>query len=140
MTSFVLVISFLIDGLILFGLMIMMKKIRRTEELELRQEKVAAEIEDLFSSYLYEIKEENKRMEAWASSGTGSMEETISPVKETKGGGYEPPLPDEGTGEEQPSIHSMVMNMKKDGWSVEETAKALNKGKTEVELMYKFNQ
>lgn len=133
-------ISFLIDGLILFGLMIMMKKIRRTEELELRQEKVAAEIEDLFSSYLYEIKEENRRMEAWASSGTGSTEGTMSPVNETKAGGYEPPLPDEGAGVEQPSIHSMVMNMKKDGWSVEETAKALNRGKTEVELMYKFNQ
>ncbi|MYL19216.1 hypothetical protein GLW04_04890 [Halobacillus litoralis] len=140
MTSFLLVVSFLVDGLILFGLMIMMKKIRRTEELERRQEQVASEIEDLFSSYLYEIKEENKRMEAWASSSSVTEQVSAEGGDEEKHSMYVPPVPDPSVDDYQPSLHSKVMEMKKNGWSAEEAARALNKGKTEIELMYKFNR
>lgn len=65
MSTFLLVISFIIDGVIILTLLTISTRVEKNEELEMRQEEVAREIEDMFTSYLMEIKEENKRMSSW---------------------------------------------------------------------------
>ncbi|CDQ19718.1 DUF6115 domain-containing protein [Halobacillus karajensis] len=144
MIVFLLIVSFIIDGLLILALGTMMKKIRLTEELERRQKQVASEIEDLFTSYLMEIKEENKRMEEWF-----TMSKAVPSPEETKNAGsevsteqesvtsYAPPEPDIVENYE-PSLHAKVFDMKEKGCSIEEIARKLHKGKTEIELLYKF--
>ncbi|SFK27428.1 hypothetical protein SAMN04487936_11066 [Halobacillus dabanensis] len=156
MTVFLLVVSFIIDGVLILALFTMMNKVRQAEELELRQKQVASEIEDLFTSYLLEIKEENKRMEEWIRNHkeliverTETEEHAQSGVEEEKVDGkkplhvsssYSPPQPEIEQQEYRPSIHSRVLELKEKGYSFEEIAKMLDKGKTEIELLYKFHQ
>ncbi|WLR46926.1 hypothetical protein LC065_15435 [Halobacillus litoralis] len=156
MTVFLLIFSFIIDGVLLFALFIMMKKVRKTEELELRQKQVASEIEDLFSSYLMEIKEENKRMERLVMKNSDhsgfhnvhvedghegenshSAREVIA--KSEASPTYTPPELNEKESY-QPSFHSQVFELKEKGYSIEEIAKIMDKGKTEIELLIKFHQ
>ncbi|MEC3886057.1 hypothetical protein VKA52_20225 [Halobacillus sp. HZG1] len=156
MTGFLLIFSFIIDGVLLFSLFIIMKKVRRTEELELRQKQVAAEIEDLFTSYLMEIKEENKRMESLVRKNSHSSDFHDSQTEDrgereknhldkeviTKkqiSSTYTPPELEE-TESYQPSFHSQVLDLKEKGYSIEEIAKIMDKGKTEIELLLKFHQ
>lgn len=155
MTVFLLIISFIIDGVLILALFTMMNKVRQAEELELRQKQVASEIEDLFTSYLLEIKEENKRMGEWIQNNNGPVnirEDTgeKEQVKENRdvqkstpsqpASSYMPPQPEIEQEEYRPSIHSRVFELKEKGYSFEEIAKMLDKGKTEIELLYKFHQ
>ncbi|MGR9050127.1 hypothetical protein ACQ4XT_15985 [Halobacillus faecis] len=155
MTVFLLIFSFIIDGVLLFALFIMMKKVRRTEELELRQKQVASEIEDLFSSYLMEIKEENKRMERLVmknSHHSGFHNVNVEDRNEAESSHterevianeasptYTPPELNEKESY-QPSFYSQVFELKEKGYSIEEIAKKMDKGKTEIELLFKFHQ
>ncbi|MCA0983301.1 hypothetical protein LCL89_04465 [Halobacillus yeomjeoni] len=210
MTIFLLVLSFIIDGVLIIGLFTLMTKIKKTEELELRQNEVAREIEDLFTSYLTEIKEENQKMSEMLkadsqpehrsysftahsrSSGLEAegytppsiprrtrdvQEEYVPPVSnrsrdvqeeyvpptsnrprdvqeeytpptpkrprniqgESPASEYSPPEPEQ-MGGYQPSIQSQIMDMKNRGYSIDEIAKKLDRGKTEVELLLKFHQ
>jgi hypothetical protein len=156
MTVFLLIVSFIIDGVLILALFTMMNKVRQAEELELRQKQVASEIEDLFTSYLLEIKEENKRMGEWIKNNKGPVEKGEKPeikgdVKEERldipkpnqshpFSSYKPPQPEIEQEEYRPSIHSRVFELKEKGYSFEEIAKMLDKGKTEIELLYKFHQ
>ncbi|GEN54120.1 hypothetical protein [Halobacillus faecis] len=156
MTVFLLISSFIIDGVLLFTLFIMMNKVRKTEELELKQKQVASEIEDLFTSYLMEIKEENRRMESliekknsysdYQSSQKENREEEIEShsKKETistndSSSSYSPPELNVMESY-QPSFHSQVLELREKGYSVDQIAKKMDKGKTEIELLFKFHQ
>ncbi|RDY72131.1 DUF6115 domain-containing protein [Halobacillus sp. SY10] len=156
MTVFLLIFSFIIDGVLLFALFIMMKKVRKTEELELRQKQVASEIEDLFTSYLMEIKEENKRMESLVrkKSAPSDSQNTQNENRNDKVNSHSEKkviadkeaspsytLPELNEKESyQPSFHSQVFELKEKGYSNEEIARKLDKGKTEIELLFKFHQ
>lgn len=152
MTSFLLITSFIIDGILILGLLILMTKIKKTEELELRHEQVADEIEDLFTSYLLELKEENNRMSEWIHTTQASSfnkrnlskdNYSISPSsKERKEEGKSPLYGSPDTEQNEtyaPSLPSKILIMKQNGSSIEEIARELDKGKTEVELLLKFN-
>ncbi|MBX0356419.1 hypothetical protein [Halobacillus sp. Nhm2S1] len=156
MTVFLLISSFIIDGVLLFTLFIMMNKVRKTEELELRQKQVASEIEDLFTSYLMEIKEENRRMESliekknsysdFHSSQKENKEEEIEGHSEkeiitTNGSSSSYSPPGLHVMESyQPSFHSQVFELKEKGYSIDQIAKKMDKGKTEIELLLKIHQ
>lgn len=62
MNTFLVVISLLLHGVTIIALITLSLRVSKTKELELKQQKVAREIEDLFTTYLIEIKEENERM------------------------------------------------------------------------------
>ncbi|MFC0524166.1 hypothetical protein ACFFGV_11385 [Pontibacillus salicampi] len=62
MISFLVVISFLLHGVTLLTIFILAKRISTARELEVKQEKVAREIEESFTAYLMDIKEENERL------------------------------------------------------------------------------
>ncbi|RWZ60465.1 coupling factor for flagellin transcription and translation [Halobacillus fulvus] len=139
MTIFLLVISFIIDGVLLIGLFIMNTRIRKTEELELRQKEIAHDIEGLFQSYLLEIKEENAKLANMANEPrTDSLE--AAPLKETKKESYVPPVPEEEAPLYEPSLTSRILELKRKGYTIEEIARQLNRGKTEIELLLKFQQ
>ncbi|ARI77482.1 hypothetical protein [Halobacillus mangrovi] len=121
MTTFLLIISFIIDGIIILGLLILTTKIKKTEELELRQKQVADEIEDLFTSYLLELKEENNQMSEWINTSKASSFKERDSLEERKAD--EAPLystPDLDQKENYtPTLHSKILIMKQNGSSIE---------------------
>ncbi|WP_101843907.1 DUF6115 domain-containing protein [Halobacillus sp. Marseille-P3879] len=128
MLYFLLVISFIIDGIIIFALFTVFTKVKKTEEIELRQQEVAKEIEDLFSSYLLEIKEENSRFESKVIESSNNESET-----------YKPPEPDKEEDYEV-STQSKVISLYNKGKSVDDIARELNLGVTETQLIVKFHK
>ncbi|MCP3031220.1 hypothetical protein LF817_07650 [Halobacillus sp. A1] len=140
MIYFLLIIGFIIDGVIVLGLMTLFTKMKKTEELELRQKEVAAEIEDLFSSYLLELKEENKRLEGKLVQPVKT--ETVFREHETayEREDYHPPEPMETEELYRPSRSSQVISRYNRGVPIELIAKELNIGKTEAQLILKFQE
>ncbi|ASF39488.1 hypothetical protein CEH05_10245 [Halobacillus halophilus] len=157
MSTFLLVISFIIDGVIILTLLTISTRVEKNEELEMRQEEVAREIEDMFTSYLMEIKEENKRMSSWlqpekhsindqkTEGGKAIVDESISSkhykVKSSEEHtNYSPPLSNEGKDFFERSDNYRILELRRVGYSVDEIAKKLDRGKTEIELFIKFEQ
>ncbi|SIS37556.1 DUF6115 domain-containing protein [Salimicrobium flavidum] len=149
MTTFLLVINFIIDGVIILGLFLLFTKLRSKDEDTEKQERMAREIEGTFQSYLEEIKEENKRFEQQMTSHSLSpydqsdqeeKQQTVEPrLQEDQSVVYHPPeIEDEGTVELSDQVR--VKQMELQGYSTEEIARSLNLGKTEVDLMLKFNR
>lgn len=62
MITFLLVISFLLHFVTLITIVVLSMRVSKTKELELKQEKVARQVEETFTTYLLEIKEENERL------------------------------------------------------------------------------
>ncbi|GGC97147.1 coupling factor for flagellin transcription and translation [Pontibacillus salipaludis] len=172
MISYLIAISFLLHGILLVAIVILSLRVSKAKELEKRQEQIAKEIEDTFTAYLIEIKEENanllNKLEENGDNG-GKVkpdEETLEDapyilntrndinhsydqVVEQEDTGskrgnknetpsYQPPVPDEQD-HYQPSIESTVLQMYNEGATIEEIAKRLDRGTTEIELTLKFH-
>ncbi|WP_079529870.1 DUF6115 domain-containing protein [Halobacillus hunanensis] len=145
MIYFLLTISFILHGVLILIIMALFKKVKHAEELELRQKQVASEIEEVFNQYLMDIREENKKMDKWLDRTTASNPEPRPQEPdhtETAGDQtnevYSPPLPVQEEDEYVPSLQSQVMAMYNNGVNIEEIARKLNIGKTEAELLVKF--
>ncbi|MCD5322711.1 MULTISPECIES: DUF6115 domain-containing protein [Pontibacillus] len=168
MTTYLLVISFLLHGILLVAIVLLSLRVSKAKEIEKRQAQVAKEIEDTFTAYLLEIKEENERLlnklEENGENGerVRVQEERYNAPQETKKQQdhptsepvtfkeaeedslpaempveYKPPLPEEQV-DYQPSIESRILQMYKQGATVEQIAKRLDRGTTEIELTLKF--
>lgn len=59
MTSFLLAISLLLNGIVIFSIIILYARQNRLRDVEKTQEKMVKEMEEMISSYLFEMKEEN---------------------------------------------------------------------------------
>ncbi|SFF70813.1 hypothetical protein SAMN05216353_10676 [Halobacillus alkaliphilus] len=157
MATFLLVLSFIIDGVIILTLLTISTRVKKNEEVEMRQEEVAREIEDMFTSYLMEIKEENKRMSDWLHPEKHSIndqrtkgekaiaEEAVNSkhlkVKSSEEQtNYSPPLFNERKDFFERSDNYRILELRRVGYSVDEIAKKLDRGKTEIELFIKFQQ
>ncbi|UOQ93243.1 hypothetical protein MUO14_23165 [Halobacillus shinanisalinarum] len=140
MVYFLLAVSFILHGVLILIIIILFNKVKQTEELESRQKQVSREIEEVFHAYLLEIKEENAKMDDWFKYSSEQSKQRLDQNRtdaEEKTD-YTPPLPLEGEEDYQPSIQSSVIGMYQNGTSMEEIARELNMGKTEVELLVKF--
>ncbi|MDQ0350650.1 hypothetical protein J2R98_000453 [Alkalibacillus filiformis] len=173
------IIYLVLHGVALFAIFWLFIQLRQSNEAEQQSEQRVQEIEDLFNSYLLEIKDENKKLLEQLSrveqtnqhpsianndqdqpSNKISVEErehnvdypslskddyvefdldhVISEQKDQlelssqKQGDYE----QQNT---QSSLQNQVLNLINQGYSIETTAKKLNLGYTEVELIVKFN-
>lgn len=60
MNTFLLFISFLLNGLTVYAVIVLYTRQNRLAEVEKRQEKMINEMEEMISSYLFEMKEENE--------------------------------------------------------------------------------
>lgn len=77
----------------------------------------------------------NKRLNAAKAYKNNSSAEVSDP-----GEGWSPPLPDSFGTDEEGTLTAQVLKFYEKGQSVEDIAKKLGKGKTEIELLIKFNQ
>ncbi|WP_143030734.1 DUF6115 domain-containing protein [Thalassobacillus cyri] len=134
---------------------------KRAEELETRQKQVAEDIEQMFTAYLLEIKEENERLQQMldmegktephfspSHPGRNRVSGEENPVR-TRGQQnfekqskpvYQPLMPGNEQVNYEPSISTQVFALEDQGYAVEEIARKLNRGKTEIALILKFNQ
>ncbi|MBS8263488.1 hypothetical protein DYI25_03415 [Mesobacillus boroniphilus] len=190
MTTFLLLLSLILNAAAIFAIILLYLRQNRLVEAEKKQGKIINEIEEIFSAYLFELKEENDKflelmtktkfqkqqgnIESTAIDAAGEETETdsghITQAKQQnrlgKGISYHtakkayqqnreavPPdlhLPEDDKIDidsqlnpvepNQLSFIDQVLHMKKQGLTIEEIARDLDKGKTEIELLLKFRQ
>jgi hypothetical protein len=193
MTTFLLLLSLILNAAAIFAIILLYLRQNRLMEAEKKQHRIMKEIEEVFSAYLYELKEENDNFiemmkktnnidnsdaSPYRQDGTTDQEDTSSNEKQDpnelpsrigKGVSYhaarkayqqssEPvsmkeevvaedealqDMPMIPVAERQPvqlSFIDQVVKMKKQGLTIEEIARDLDKGKTEIELLLKFRQ
>lgn len=160
MTGFLLGISFFIHLITLLSIIVVWKRFQATDYQEV--DKVKKEMEDILLAYTTEMKEENdaflkdlQRLNQKSSKTVRTT--TVQPIYEESNtevtpsveedhmgmdepvNGYAPPV-DETKEDYGPSLLSQVLSLKEQGYSLEDIAKKVNKGKGEVELLIKFYQ
>lgn len=212
MTTFLLLISLLLNGVAIFFIIILFTRQNRFSEVENKQEKMMKEMEEIISSYLYQMKEENEdfllrfQQTNRKESGTANPQkhteinnssrkqpEMIGRPADTKTGGelagktagsikkeaikaYKKSSAEKQgrqsefeSSSQEPSSESIaasghetesadsaakssseeiyrdllinqVLILQKQGLTIEEIARKLGKGKTEIELLLKFTQ
>ncbi|WP_077621943.1 DUF6115 domain-containing protein [Sediminibacillus massiliensis] len=115
----------------------------------------AEETEQMLNRFLDDIKEENNRLKSMLDE-RDSRHRNVEPVQkdmdESKSGKdaekgdipagysapYTPPLPSQSGDKVEQSEAGMVISLYEQGHSLEEIARKINRGKTEVELLLKF--
>ncbi len=156
MTTLLLVLSLMLHAVGFYFIALLFMKFQSVKDTEKRQAAMLAETEQSMTSYLIELKDENeklikelKRVQQSEISGT----ERSTPKKPDAE--YEEPdfpLPSithedrveisahQAKTVRPESFEEKVFRLKQIGYSAEEIAKELNKGKTEIELLLKFRQ
>lgn len=150
MTTFLWMISFVLHGISLFLIILLSLKWIKIKETEKEQAELIREMEAMMTTYLMQFKEENERF---------IKQLTSSPVRQKKK--EAPPsfqdeqvlLPVEQVVDrielsttaprKEQSVESLVseaLKLQQQGKTIEEIAKTLKRGKTEMELLLKFHQ
>ncbi|RSD27998.1 hypothetical protein [Mesobacillus subterraneus] len=189
MTTFLLLLSLILNAAAIFAIILLYLRQNRLVEAEKKQERIIKEIEEVFSAYLYELKEENdqflqlisnssiekkqvknleiqdeqiddvnlelshetnqgphaprygKGVAYYAARKAYQQNSTPVPNKEEAGEKLEENQADEPKTESEPiRFIDQVFQMKESGMTVEEIARNLDRGKTEIELLLKFRQ
>lgn len=158
MTSIILVILFLLQLISFYFIALLNAKLTKFNNMEQKQEQILAEIEDSFSAYIAEIKDENDRLlrelnytdrvVAATTEQVEKKEDTIetTPVFEVPKAFVSKQLAANSylktasvTEKKEPvTIKEKVFFYADEGKSVDEIAQKLQIGKTEVELFLKF--
>lgn len=178
MATLFIFISFILNAVALFAIILLFMRQNRLHEIKKEQEKLVADMEEMMTAYLAEMKEENEKLikelssssPAEHSAAAGQASSAVTPGKSAP-----PSRTPEGAGaiaapsmqriraaqvyrtgnktadenekisaEEQEApaaaqaLADEIVLLKDQGLSVEEIARKLNKGKTEVELALKF--
>lgn len=196
MTTFLLLLSLILNVAAIFAIILLYLRQNRLVEAEKKQDKIIKEIEEIFSAYLFELKEENDKFIQLMTTTTiqeqpsnkmaaidATEKKTVSvktadekPAPEANEGnemqqrlgkgisyhaarkayqqnrGQTSAVPDNGVEltevdpkenkEEviQSSPIDQVPQMTNQGMTIEEIARKMDKGKTEIELLLKFRQ
>lgn len=173
MTIFILFISIIINIISIFGIILLYMRQNRLLHAEQDQKKVLKDMEDMFSSYIIEMKDENeefiKKVQSLYRSQTSTQVtfEADGHNQKKTSNQYEqkdkaPALPafmrnqaektyqtvmtktDFPDGESQGidfsalPLEKQAFLLEKEGLTIEQIAKKLHKGKTEIELILKF--
>ena len=157
MSGVLLTFLFILQVVSFFLIAILFTRLSNSQDIEKQHERFMKEMEDAVSAYLFEIKDENNRLiEELASTNEvskKSIDETRSSVEEVSftprstvsksavaklyqktSSGKESVRMDK-----EISIQDQVVTLSNAGKTIEEIAKLLGKGKTEIELMLKFH-
>lgn len=164
MVYLLLLLSFLIHIITFMYLKTMKEQSMNPDELAEKQAQHQKEMEELLAVYLLEIREENDKLLQAIDSSSNQNQQTFSnsqtdfvqsdePTKiktadqnfkknaSTKQtASYSPPDSDTVADTFEPSLSGQVLSMYHRGESIEAIARKLDCGKTEVELMVKFQQ
>ncbi|KIL44913.1 DUF6115 domain-containing protein [Jeotgalibacillus soli] len=165
MTYILLVISILFNLTAFLAIYLLFLRQNRLLHIEQRNKQSLKEIEETFTSYIYEIKEENT---AFLKQFEQLQDETDRDHTDTQEKSAEPELVSPSiqrasrslaanryrkmaSSEEEhaepvspidiiESMEETVIRMNNEGFSIADIAKTLNKGQTEIELMLKFQK
>ena len=154
MSGVLLTFLFILQFVSFFLIALLFTRLSNAKEIEKQHEEFMKEMDDAVSAYLFEIKDENNRLieelaitnhfikkeektpideipfsprSTVSKSAVAKLYQQASPVKETV----------ESKNELTPQ--NQVLALSNAGKSIEEIAKQLGKGKTEIELMLKFH-
>ncbi|WP_203362330.1 hypothetical protein [Bacillus sp. REN10] len=152
MTTLFILISFILNAVALFAIILLFLRQNRLFELKQQQQRISQEMEEMMDAYLLEMKEENEKFIEQLSKNSTPLEKESPLVKEQEilipnlqraraVKGYKTTnatnetviAPKENTPKDEVTV------LYEQGYSVEEIARKLNKGKTEVELALKFS-
>ncbi|WP_456275471.1 hypothetical protein [Bacillus sp. AK128] len=173
MNTFLLIISFILHAISFFIIILMYYRLEQTREIERKQGNLLKDMEDVLSSYILEMKEENeiflqkvkndnptlKSSESKAKKNVKKdpvIQSTINTIESqisnedlsvllpNYGEEIEQPVSIKKTQQKDENIQSLPIGQQakllhKKGLTVEEIAKQLDKGVTEIELFLKFN-
>lgn len=158
MTGILIAINFVISLLAIFFVIILYLKFSKVQQLEQDYHQLLKEAEDTISGYVFELKEENKEFLAKLSEQKSSLHhlEEEKPFVDEKEPeltqtdiqsllGQVTPIAEDSFQSKQEdfaelSTSDQVAHLVEKGHSIEEIAKKLDKGKTEIELLWKFRQ
>lgn len=85
MIIFLLLISLLLNGIAIFSIIILFTRQNRLLEVERNQEKTMKEMEEIFSTYLFEMKEENEAfIQKFKQAGSSSFSEINTNINHPK--------------------------------------------------------
>lgn len=159
MTSIILVILFLLQIISFYFIALLHAKLAKFNNMEHKQSQILAEMEDSFSAYIAEIKDENDRLLQELNNTNHVVAARTEFVKEIEKAEKVAPVPFELpktfvskqrvansysktatiTEKKEPvTIKEKVFFYDNEGKSIDEIAKMLQIGKTEVELFLKF--
>ncbi|TQR20947.1 DUF6115 domain-containing protein [Psychrobacillus vulpis] len=158
MTSIVLVILFLLQLISFYVIALLYSKLSKLNDIEKKQDQVLAEMEDSFVAYIAEIKDENNRLlqelrNTEKSIAASTVEIVPKATNEKEPFTFEQPksyvskvlaansyLKSVASKEKKNpvTIQEKVLFYEEEGKSIDEIAKLLQIGKTEVELFLKF--
>lgn len=147
MVSLLLIISFLLHTVLLMTVYYLHQQLQQTKRSRKK------EIESLFENFLQEIKQENELLqhqlvERHKNTNTNSV---YTPPKEERINVSPKPLKhhykidlqalhEEKRDELETSVEGQVFQLYREGKSIEEIARELHRGKTEIELMIKLHE
>ncbi|GMN98516.1 hypothetical protein [Parageobacillus thermoglucosidasius] len=156
MIALLLVISFVLHAVSLFIIILLYLQLSKVKETEKRQQQMAEEMEQTFSAYLLEWKEENERfLKKLSDMASNRSQEEVknhpSVVQATSANEEELPdyfpnvddvkdIVDIRQQAAPPLLADEAWKLYEQGKTIEEIAKMLKKGKTEIELLLKFRQ
>lgn len=150
MTTFLWFASFVLHGISLFLIILLSLKWVKIKETEREQAELIREMETMMTTYLMQFKEENERFvkQITSSAVRQKKRETPPSLREEQ-----PSLPIDDvvdrielsttTPKGEQSLDSLVseaLKLQQQGKTIEEIAKTLKRGKTEMELLLKFHQ
>ncbi|OOE01161.1 hypothetical protein BO219_11660 [Anoxybacillus kestanbolensis] len=150
MTTFLWFASFVLHGISLFLIILLSLKWVKIKETEREQAELIREMETMMTTYLMQFKEENERFvkQITSSAVRQKKRETPPSLREEQ-----PSLPIDDvvdrielsttTPKGEQSLESLVseaLKLQQQGKTIDEIAKALKRGKTEMELLLKFHQ
>lgn len=160
MTTVMIVFLFILQMVSFFLIVLLFMKMNRFNELKRQQDVMMREMEDAVGAYLAEIKDENDRLLKELSSlasvnvneKTAMKEEpqvaanpvpqmdTVPVVPKSKAVATYKQVAKPKKEEKELSVEEKALEMRKNGYSIDEIAKSLKMGKTEVELLLKFRR
>ncbi|KFZ41724.1 hypothetical protein CS060_00170 [Anoxybacillus flavithermus] len=145
MTTFLWFVSFVLHGISLFLIVLLSLKWVKIKETEREQAELIREMETMMTTYLMQFKEENERFVKQITSSSirqhsrSLRKEQMSPPVEHVVDRIELST----TSAEEQSAESLVseaLKLQQQGKTIDEIAKILKRGKTEMELLLKFHQ
>ncbi|WP_106497599.1 DUF6115 domain-containing protein [Lentibacillus sp. Marseille-P4043] len=147
MTAFIFLISFLLHVITLAAIYQLLKQIKQLKQ---QKQNNTSEVMELFDTYLQEIKEENRMLEARLGNNDrkdlGEAQQatmrknTPDPINQMEYADTTPDLPEaEADDSFETSLQARILQLYDQGYSHEEIASKLNCGKTEAELVIKLH-
>ncbi|HLS23322.1 MAG TPA: hypothetical protein VK037_05340 [Pseudogracilibacillus sp.] len=148
MTSFLLLLSFLIHLLLIITIYHLHEKLKKSKLEQLEQ------FEEVLASFMDEIREENTKLEQKLreekvrrnvtyhrpiTSSTPNFESNVAYQKNEDALSLRH-SPSQEEDKVETSLESKVLQLQGEGKTVEEIAKQLNRGKTEVDLLLKLHR